>query len=101
MYTKCSNIGASLTADPEHSKTPLVVEFDKFGLIDGSNSELSLDGGNEGRALEESTAECLEGTGKGFFGVEYRMKAYHADIFLAYYEYIGRTVTDTQRASHR
>lgn len=64
VYTEGSDVGTSLTADPEDTEVAVIVELDELGLVDGSDTELSLDGRNQGRALEEGTSEELEDAGK-------------------------------------
>jgi hypothetical protein len=39
----------------------LIVELVQLALVDGTDTELTLDGGNQGRALEERTSEGLKG----------------------------------------
>jgi hypothetical protein len=60
VNAESTDVGTSLTADPENTKLPLIVEFVKLALVDGSDTELTLDGGDERGTLEESTSEGLE-----------------------------------------
>lgn len=60
MHAKRSDVGTSLAADPEDTKMTVVVELDELGLVDGSNTELSLDGRDQGRSLEQGAGEQLE-----------------------------------------
>lgn len=64
MHAKRSNICSRLTADPENTKLPFIIELVKLALVDGSNAQLSLDGGNKRRALEEGTGESFESAGE-------------------------------------
>lgn len=64
MHAKGTNISSSLAAHPEHTQLPLVVKLIQLALVDRSDTQLTLDGGNEGRSLEQSTGEGLEGTRK-------------------------------------
>jgi hypothetical protein len=59
--TEGTDIGTSLTADPEDTKVALIVELVQLALVDGTDTELTLDGRDQGRTLEESTSEGLEG----------------------------------------
>lgn len=61
---KGSDVGASLTADPENTEVAVVVELDELGLVDGTDAELALDGRDQGRSLEERAGKELEDTGK-------------------------------------
>lgn len=60
VNTECSDVGTSLTADPEDTEVSVVVELDELALVDGSDTELTLDGRDQRRALEQSTGEGLE-----------------------------------------
>lgn len=64
MHAKGTDIGSGLAADPEDTQLPLIVELVKLALMDGTNTQLTLDGGNQGRSLEKSTSESLEGACK-------------------------------------
>ena len=64
MHAKSTDIGSSLAADPEYTKLPLVVELVKLALVNGSDTELTLDGGNKRWSLEESSGERLESARK-------------------------------------
>jgi hypothetical protein len=56
-----SNVGTGFTANPENTKMSVIVKFVQFAFMDGSDTELTLDGGNERRALEEGAGQGLEG----------------------------------------
>lgn len=62
--TEGSNICASLAANPEYAEVAVVVEFDQLRFVDGSDTELTLDGGNQGRSLEERSGKELEDASK-------------------------------------
>lgn len=64
MDTECSDVGSGLAAHPKNAKLPLVVKLVQLALVDGSDTQLSLDGRDEWRALEEGTGEGLESTRK-------------------------------------
>lgn len=57
-----SDIGTGLARHPEDTKVSVVVELEHLAFVDASNSELSLDGGDQGRSLEQSTGQGLQGT---------------------------------------
>lgn len=42
VNTHCSDISASLAADPEHGEMTLIVKVKNFGVIDGADSESSF-----------------------------------------------------------
>lgn len=60
MNTESPDVGTRLTSDPEDGKMALVVEFVVFGLVDGSNTELALDGRDQWRTLQESTRQEMQ-----------------------------------------
>jgi hypothetical protein len=81
-----------------------VVELKKLGLMNGSDTELTLDGGNQRRTLEESTGEGLESTRQCFLVRESIVETDNADIFLSgtllrFDESGGSVNTDDETAS--
>lgn len=64
VNTECTDVGTSLARNPEDTELSLVVELVKLALVNSSDTELSLDGGNKRGTLEESTSEGLEGAGE-------------------------------------
>lgn len=78
-----SNIGTSLTRNPENNKVSIRVILKELTLVDGANAELAFNGGDQGGALEDGAGEGLEGAGDlgdvGNGGVE----AGDADVFFA------------------
>lgn len=84
MYAQSTDVGSSLAADPEHTELPLVIKLVQLALVDGSNTELTLDGGNERGTLEESSGERLKGTRKlGLASGKLVVHANDADILLS------------------
>lgn len=61
MHTKSTNVRSGLTADPEYTQLPLIVELVNLALVNGSDTELSLDSRDKRWALEEGSGECFEG----------------------------------------
>lgn len=64
VHTQGSDIGTSLAAHPEDTQVAVIVKLNQLALVDGSDTQLSLDGGNQRRALEQGTGEGLEGAGE-------------------------------------
>jgi len=60
--TEGTDVGTGLARDPEDTELALVVELVKLALVDGSDTQLSLDGRDERRTLEESTSQGLKST---------------------------------------
>lgn len=84
MHAKRTDVCSSFAAHPENAQLPLVVKFVQFAFVDSSNTELSLDGGDEGRPLEEGTGENLQGTGELCLAAgELFVKSNDADILFS------------------
>lgn len=79
-----TDVGSSLARDPEDGEVAVVVELDELALVDGSDSELTLDGRDEGRALEEGSGEGLEATSEGFLAGKGGVEADDADVLLSW-----------------
>jgi hypothetical protein len=84
MHTKGTDVCSSLAADPENTQLPFIVELVKFALVDGSDTELSLDSRNERRTLEEGSGKSFEGASElGLATRELVVQADNADILLS------------------
>jgi hypothetical protein len=83
VNTESTDVGTSLTADPEDTEVALIVELVQLALVDGTDTELTLDGRDQGRTLEESTSEGLEGTAElGLATGDLVVQTDHADVLL-------------------
>jgi hypothetical protein len=83
VNTQSTDVGTSLAADPEDTELPLVVEFVELALMDGTDTKLTLDGGDERGTLEERTSEGLEGARKLRLATgELIVQADDADVLL-------------------
>jgi hypothetical protein len=60
VNTESTDVGTSLTADPEDTKVTLVIELVQLALVDGTDTELTLDSRDERRTLEERTSQGLQ-----------------------------------------
>lgn len=58
--TEGTDVGTSLTADPEDTEVAVIVKLVEVALVDGTDTELTLNGRDQGRTLEESTGEGLQ-----------------------------------------
>lgn len=84
MLAQHTDVRASLAADPERSELPLAIEFENLAVVDGADAELALDGGDEGRTLEDGGGAEVEGAGKlGFHAADIAVEANYADVLLA------------------
>jgi hypothetical protein len=84
MHAQSTDVGSSLAADPKHAQLPFVVELVQLALVDRTDTELALDGGNERRSLEKGTRKRLEGARKlRFASGQLVMHADDAHILLS------------------
>lgn len=84
MNTECSDISSGLAANPEDSQVTIIIEFVKLALMNGTDAELSLDGRNQRRPLEESSSQGLECPCElGLASWEFIVKTDDAYIFLS------------------
>lgn len=83
MYTEGTDICSSLTANPEDTEVALVVEFQELELVDGTDTELTLDGRDQGRALEKRTSQSLHSTMKLLLRLDLVVQPQNADVFLS------------------
>jgi hypothetical protein len=60
MDTKSSDVSTGLSTNPENSSEFLGIIVEKLLLIDSSNTELTLDRGNEWRSLEEGSSQSIK-----------------------------------------
>lgn len=64
VNAESSDVGSGFAGNPEDTELSLVVKLVKLALVDGSDTELTLDGTDKRWALEQSTSQSLEGAGK-------------------------------------
>lgn len=62
VHTQGSNVGTGLAAHPEDTQVAVIVKLNQLALVDSSDTELTLDGRNQRRALEQGASKGLEGT---------------------------------------
>jgi hypothetical protein len=60
MDTECSDVRSSFAAHPENSQMSVIVKLVELAFMDGSDTELSFDGGDQWRSLEQSTRQRLK-----------------------------------------
>jgi hypothetical protein len=60
--TESSDVCTSFARDPENSQLPVVVEFQQLALVNGSDTQLSLDSRDERGSLEKGAGKSLERT---------------------------------------
>jgi hypothetical protein len=65
VHTQGTDVGTGLAANPENTQMTIVIELDELALVDRTDTQLTLDSGNQRRTLEQSTGEGLQGLSKG------------------------------------
>jgi hypothetical protein len=83
VNAECSDVGSRLARNPKDAEVTVVVEFDELALVDRADSELTLDGRDEGRTLKKGAGESFEAASKGFLAGESGVEANDADVFLS------------------
>lgn len=83
MHAKRPDVGSSLTTDPKDPKMTVVVELQQFDFMDGSDTELTLDGGYQRGTLEKGTSKGLKGPLDLLLGLHLIVKAENTDILLS------------------
>ena len=58
--TEGTDVGTSFARNPEDAHVTLLVVVEELGLVDGTDTELLLDGGDQRRSLEYGTSESQE-----------------------------------------
>jgi hypothetical protein len=61
VNTHGTHVSAGLTGDPEDTHIALLIVVKHLGLIDGADTELLLDGGDQGRSLEDGASQSHQG----------------------------------------
>ena len=62
VHAEGTDVCSGFAANPKNGQMSVVVELNQFQIVDGTDTELTFNGGNEWGTLEE-------GTGKGFQGL--------------------------------
>lgn len=79
-----TDVGTSLAADPEDTEVAVIVKLNQLALVDRSDTELTLDGGDERGTLEQGTGEGLESAGElGLAARQLVVEADDGNIFLS------------------
>jgi hypothetical protein len=84
MHAEGTDVGTGLTADPEDTEVTVIVKLDELALVNGTDTQLALDGRDERRALEQGTRELLQSLGElGLAAGDLVVEADDADVFLS------------------
>lgn len=65
MHTQRTNVRPSLTTNPEDSQFSIVIEFEKFTLVNCADSQLAFYGADKRGTLEECASEIFDGAREG------------------------------------
>lgn len=81
--TESTDVGTSLAADPEDTKMAVVVKLIQLALVDGTDTELTLDRRDQRRTLEQRTSQGLQSAAELRLTTrDLVVKANNADILL-------------------
>lgn len=83
MYAQSTYVSSSLAAHPENTHLFLFVKLNKLALVDGSNSEITLDGSNDWRSLEQSSTQSLQSLGNLFLVLDWTVESDNANVLFA------------------
>lgn len=61
MHTLGSDVGTSLAGDPEDTHISLLIVVKHFAFVDGTDTQLLLDGRDEWGSLEDGSYQTHEG----------------------------------------
>lgn len=82
--TQSPNVGSRFAADPENTKVSVIVEFEKLALVNGPDTKLALDGGDQRRPLEKCTSQGFQSASElGLAAGNLVMETDNANVFLS------------------
>jgi len=82
MDTESSNISTSFAGNPEDTHVSLLVIFDQFTLVNGSDSQFFLDSRDKWWSLETSTSEGLKSFLKFLHFIDLAMELDNGDVLF-------------------
>jgi hypothetical protein len=82
VHAEGTDVSSGLARDPEDTEVTVVVKLDELAVVDGTDAELTLDGGDERGTLEEGTGEGFDGAGELLLRLEGTVKTEDADVLL-------------------
>lgn len=82
VHAERTDVRSRLARDPEDTEVAVVVELDQLAVVDRTDTELTLDGRNEGRSLEEGSGESFDRSREGLLGLDRCVKTKDADVLL-------------------
>lgn len=83
MHAKRTDICAGLTRHPEDGQVALLIKLKEVRFVDGTNTELTLDGRDERGTLEEGTRQGLNRARKGSRFGKSRVETKNSNVFLS------------------
>lgn len=83
MNAECSDVGSGLAGDPEDSESLFLIVLEQLGIIDGSDSEFSLDGGDEGWFLEDGSEERFKGLSQLNLGLDFSVQSDNTNVLFS------------------
>lgn len=84
VHAEGTNVGTRLAANPEHTEMSVVIKLQQLTLVDCSDTQLALDGGDERRTLEERAGQSLQRASElGLSARDLVMQADDAHVLLS------------------
>lgn len=83
MNAECSDVGSGLAGDPEDSESLFLIVLEQLGVIDGSDSEFSLDGRDEGWFLEDGSEERFKGLSQLNLGLDFSVQSDNTNVLFS------------------
>ena len=84
VNTQRSNVSSSLARDPENTEVSFLVVLEHLGFVNRSDTELTLDGGDERGSLEEGSGEGFETPSESLFTIgDGIVESDDTDVFLS------------------
>jgi len=85
VYAKSTYISTGFATNPEDGHLLLFIELDEFALVDCSDSQVALDGGDDWRSLKQGTAHCLQGLGNLFSVLNRTVETNNTNVLFTCY----------------
>lgn len=88
MYAKRSNVSSGFTRNPKDTKMTIIIEFNQFKIMNGTDTQLTFYGWNKWWSLEKSTGKSFKGLGEFLFRFNSIVETDYTYIFLTFWKII-------------
>ena len=104
MHAERTNVRSGLAADPKDTEIAVRVELEQLALVDGTNTKLSLDRGDQRRSLKEGSRKCGDRSRDLGLVLNFAVQAKHGHVLfsctlLRFYQ--SRRTVDTDDEASR